>query len=116
MRCIARCGAGTNNIPVDKMTELGIPVFNTPGANANAVKELVVCSLLLASRGIIEGHNHVNTVINPEENNEYAKVCAPASALPPLPPHGDVSAGQTHPHLQNTQLLGCVCLQLHGGT
>jgi D-3-phosphoglycerate dehydrogenase len=74
VRCIARCGAGTNNIPVAKMTELGIPVFNTPGANANAVKELVVCSLLLASRGILEGHNHVNNVINPEENNDYAKV------------------------------------------
>eukprot|EP00980_Cylindrotheca_fusiformis_P006239 scaffold1336_cov158-Cylindrotheca_fusiformis.AAC.1 len=40
VRCIARCGAGTNNIPVARMTELGIPVFNTPGANANAVKEL----------------------------------------------------------------------------
>lgn len=71
VRCIARCGAGTNNIPVAKMTELGIPVFNTPGANANAVKELVICSLLLASRGIVEGNNHVNTVINPEENNDY---------------------------------------------
>ena len=40
-----RCGAGTNNIPVARMTELGIPVFNTPGANANAVKELVVCGM-----------------------------------------------------------------------
>lgn len=50
------------------MTELGIPVFNTPGANANAVKELVVCSLLLASRGILEGNAHVNNVINKEEN------------------------------------------------
>lgn len=74
VRCIARCGAGTNNIPVDKMTELGIPVFNTPGANANAVKELVICSLLLASRGIIEGHNHVNNTITPEEGNDYAKI------------------------------------------
>ena len=68
VRCIVRCGAGTNNIPVPKMTELGIPVFNTPGANANAVKELVVCSLLLASRGIVEGNAHVNNVINKEEN------------------------------------------------
>ena len=68
VRCIVRCGAGTNNIPVPKMTELGIPVFNTPGANANAVKELVVCSLLLASRGIVEGNTHVNNVINKEEN------------------------------------------------
>mmetsp|Transcript_31275 Transcript_31275/g.61981 ORF Transcript_31275/g.61981 Transcript_31275/m.61981 type:complete len:469 (+) Transcript_31275:63-1469(+) len=54
-RCIARCGAGTNNIPVSRMTELGIPVFNTPGANANAVKELVLCGLLLGSRKIVQG-------------------------------------------------------------
>uniref|UniRef100_A0A7S3JZP7 phosphoglycerate dehydrogenase n=1 Tax=Aureoumbra lagunensis TaxID=44058 RepID=A0A7S3JZP7_9STRA len=58
-RAIARCGAGTNNCNVEKMTEYGIPVFNTPGANANAVKELVVCALLLASRGILEGANHM---------------------------------------------------------
>lgn len=76
VRCIARCGAGVNNIPVDRMTELGIPVFNTPGANANAVKELVVCALLLSSRGILEGNNHVNNVINVEENKDYEKVNA----------------------------------------
>ena len=76
VRCIARCGAGVNNIPVARMTELGVPVFNTPGANANAVKELVVCSMLLASRGIIEGNYHVNNVINKEENNDYDKVNA----------------------------------------
>jgi len=58
-RAIARCGAGTNNIPVDRMTELGIPVFNTPGANANAVKELVLCGLLLGSRKIVDGINHM---------------------------------------------------------
>ena len=74
VRGIVRCGAGTNNIPVKEMSELGIPVFNTPGANANAVKELVVCSLLLASRGIIEGNKHVNDVINVEENGDYAKI------------------------------------------
>ena len=51
---IARAGAGTNNIPVDKCAEEGIVVFNTPGANANAVKELAVCGLLLASRKIPE--------------------------------------------------------------
>ena len=56
---IIRCGAGTNNIPVDKLTERGIPVFNTPGANANSVKELVLCSLLLSSRNIIGSINHV---------------------------------------------------------
>ncbi|GLC46137.1 hypothetical protein PLESTB_001194100 [Pleodorina starrii] len=72
VRCIVRCGAGVNNIPVQKMTELGIPVFNTPGANANAVKELVICGLLLASRGIIEGNKHVENVIYKEEK-EYEK-------------------------------------------
>mmetsp|Transcript_15134 Transcript_15134/g.31158 ORF Transcript_15134/g.31158 Transcript_15134/m.31158 type:complete len:499 (-) Transcript_15134:454-1950(-) len=59
VRAIARCGAGTNNIPVSRMSELGIPVFNTPGANANAVKELVLCGLLLGSRRIIDGINHM---------------------------------------------------------
>ncbi|MBD5084053.1 MAG: phosphoglycerate dehydrogenase [Clostridiales bacterium] len=52
---IARAGAGVNNIPVDKCSEAGIVVFNTPGANANAVKELVLCAMLLASRDIIGG-------------------------------------------------------------
>lgn len=54
-----RCGAGTNNIQVDRMTELGIPVFNTPGANANAVKELVICGMLLGSRRVVDGINHM---------------------------------------------------------
>ena len=53
--CVARAGAGTNNIPIEDATKNGIVVFNTPGANANAVKELVVCGMLLSSRGIIEG-------------------------------------------------------------
>lgn len=52
---IARAGAGVNNIPVEKCSERGIVVFNTPGANANAVKELVICGLLLASRKIYQG-------------------------------------------------------------
>ena len=51
---IARAGAGVNNIPVEKCAEQGIVVFNTPGANANAVKELAICALLLASRKIVE--------------------------------------------------------------
>lgn len=59
VRAIARCGAGTNNVPVARMTELGVPVFNTPGANANAVKELIVCGLLLGSRRIVDGVNHM---------------------------------------------------------
>lgn len=52
---IARAGAGTNNIPIDRCSEKGIVVFNTPGANANAVKEMVLTSLLLASRDIVNG-------------------------------------------------------------
>ncbi len=52
---VARAGAGVNNIPLDRCAEEGIVVFNTPGANANAVKELVLCALLLGSRGIVDG-------------------------------------------------------------
>ncbi len=55
LKAIARAGAGVNNIPIDKCTEKGIVVFNTPGANANAVKELVIASLLLSSRKIFKG-------------------------------------------------------------
>ena len=55
LKAIARCGAGVNNIPVDKCTDAGIVVFNTPGANANAVKELVIAALVLASRDVIGG-------------------------------------------------------------
>ena len=55
LKCVARAGSGTNNIPIDEATKQGIVVFNTPGANANAVKELVICGMLLSSRGIIEG-------------------------------------------------------------
>lgn len=55
LRAVARAGAGTNNIPIDRCSESGVVVFNTPGANANAVKELAVCALLLASRRIIAG-------------------------------------------------------------
>ena len=62
VRAIARCGAGTNNIPVARMTELGIPVFNTPGANANAVKELVLCGMLLGSRRVVDGINHMKAL------------------------------------------------------
>ena len=55
LRAIARAGAGTNNIPVDRCSEAGIVVFNTPGANANAVKELVICAMLVASRDVMGG-------------------------------------------------------------
>ena len=60
--CVARAGAGTNNIPLDKCAEKGIVVFNTPGANANAVKELVIAALLLASRKIVEASEWTKTL------------------------------------------------------
>lgn len=60
--CVARAGAGTNNIPIEYATKKGIVVFNTPGANANAVKELVICGMLLSSRGIIEGIDFSKTL------------------------------------------------------
>jgi|TARA_B110000967_G_C18892945_1_gene568590 D-3-phosphoglycerate dehydrogenase len=60
--CIARAGAGVNNIPIADATSAGIVVMNTPGANANAVKELVICGMLLSSRGIVEGINFSQTL------------------------------------------------------
>ncbi len=62
LKAIARCGAGVNNIPVDCCAEEGIVVFNTPGANANGVKELTIAALLLASRNIVGGVNWANTL------------------------------------------------------
>ncbi len=62
LQAIARAGAGVNNIPLDKCTKEGIVVFNTPGANANGVKELAVCALLLASRDIVAGIEWVGTL------------------------------------------------------
>lgn len=59
---VARCGAGVNNIPIDKCSEKGVVVFNTPGANANAVKELVLTALFLSSRDIIGGYNWAQTL------------------------------------------------------
>ncbi|ROS00019.1 D-3-phosphoglycerate dehydrogenase [Sinobacterium caligoides] len=62
VRAIARAGAGVNNIPLDVCTTKGIPVFNAPGANANAVKELVLAGMLLSSRGILSGIDYVNSL------------------------------------------------------
>ena len=59
---VARAGAGVNNIPIDKCTEKGVVVFNTPGANANAVKELVLCELFLGGRKIVDGANWAQTL------------------------------------------------------
>lgn len=62
LKCIARAGAGVNNIPVDKCADAGIVVFNTPGANANGVKEIVLAGLLLASRDIVGGIEWAKTL------------------------------------------------------
>jgi D-3-phosphoglycerate dehydrogenase len=70
---IARAGAGVNNIPVATCTARGIPVFNSPGANANAVKELVATGLLLGSRGVIEGIDYVRTLGSIQDESELNK-------------------------------------------
>lgn len=62
LKCVARAGAGVNNIPIEKCTEKGIVVFNTPGANANAVKELVILGLLLSSRKVVAGIEWAKTL------------------------------------------------------
>lgn len=62
VKAVARAGAGTNNIPIPSMTEKGIVVFNTPGANANAVRELAILSLLMASRPVVQANAWVKTL------------------------------------------------------
>ncbi|MCR4790622.1 MAG: 3-phosphoglycerate dehydrogenase [Treponemataceae bacterium] len=62
VKAVARAGAGTNNIPIPELTEKGIVVFNTPGANANAVKELVMLALLISSRPVIKANEWVKTL------------------------------------------------------
>lgn len=62
LKCVARAGAGVNNIPIEKCTEKGIVVFNTPGANANAVKELVILGLLIGSRKVVAGIEWAKTL------------------------------------------------------
>ena len=68
--CVARAGAGVNNIPLEKMAEKGVVVFNSPGANANAVKELVLAALLLASRKIADGIEWCKTLEDGETTVE----------------------------------------------
>ena len=70
LKAIARAGAGVNNIPLDKCAEQGIVVFNTPGANANGVKELVIAGMLLAARDIVGG---IHWVEENEEDGDIAK-------------------------------------------
>ena len=72
LAAIARAGAGVNNIPIDKCSEKGIVVFNTPGANANAVKELVMAGLLLSSRKIVQGIEWAKTLIG--EGDQVSKL------------------------------------------
>ncbi len=74
LRAVGRAGAGVNNIPVSSYTDKGIVVFNTPGANANAVKELVMSGLLLSCRGIIPGIEYVNSLRDHEDKGELNKL------------------------------------------
>ena len=74
LKAVARAGAGTNNVPVNACTEAGVVVFNTPGANANAVKELVLCGLLLASRGIVPGIGFASTQTAIKDEAELSKL------------------------------------------
>jgi D-3-phosphoglycerate dehydrogenase len=74
VKAIARCGAGVNNIPIDKCIEKGIVVFNTPGANANAVKELVLTGLLLASRDIKGGISYADSLTQISDASEMDKL------------------------------------------
>ncbi len=74
VRAVARAGAGVNNVPVAEYTKKGVVVFNTPGANANAVKELVLAGMLLASRGIIPGMNYVQTLTDMTDADEMSKL------------------------------------------
>lgn len=73
LKAIARAGAGTNNIPIDKCSEKGIVVFNTPGANANAVKEIVIAGMLLASRDIVGGIEWSNTLTGDDVDKQVEK-------------------------------------------
>lgn len=74
LKAVARAGAGVNNVPVASYTDKGIVVFNTPGANANAVKELVLCGLLLSSRGILPGIGYVNSLFEMTDNAAMSKL------------------------------------------
>jgi D-3-phosphoglycerate dehydrogenase len=74
LKAVARAGAGVNNVPVANYTDKGVVVFNTPGANANAVKELVLCGLLLSSRGILPGITYVNSLLEMQDNASLSKL------------------------------------------
>ncbi|MGD8176800.1 phosphoglycerate dehydrogenase [Marinimicrobium sp. ARAG 43.8] len=74
VKAVARAGAGVNNVPVAEYTKKGVVVFNTPGANANAVKELVLGGMLLASRGILQGMDYVQTLTDMTDAEEMSKL------------------------------------------
>ena len=74
LRAIGRAGAGVNNIPVSACTDKGIVVFNTPGANANAVKELVMAALLISARDIVGGINYIRNLSDISDEKELNKV------------------------------------------
>ncbi|MES2826019.1 MAG: phosphoglycerate dehydrogenase [Pseudomonadota bacterium] len=74
VKAVARAGAGTNNVPVAEYTKLGVVVFNSPGANANAVKELVLAGMLLGSRGILPGLDYVQGLTHMTDADEMSKL------------------------------------------
>lgn len=74
VKAVARAGAGTNNVPVEEYTKKGVVVFNSPGANANAVKELVIAGMLLGSRGILPGMEYVSTLTHMTDADEMSKL------------------------------------------
>ncbi len=74
VKAVARAGAGTNNVPVAEYTKLGVVVFNSPGANANAVKELVLAGMLLGSRGILQGLEYVQSLTHMNDADEMSKL------------------------------------------
>lgn len=80
VKCVARAGAGVNNIPLEALAQRGVPVFNTPGANANAVKELVLAGLLLACRDIIGGCEWVRENASDENVGKSAEKAKKAFA------------------------------------
>ncbi|WP_310446185.1 phosphoglycerate dehydrogenase [Thiobacillus sp.] len=86
VQAIARAGAGTNNIPVKKLSERGVPVFNAPGANANAVKELVIAGMLMAARNIVPAIRFVEALSGTDEDmhkaTEAGKKAFAGSELP----------------------------------
>ncbi len=71
---VARAGAGVNNLPLDDYTAKGVVAFNTPGANANAVKELVMAGMLLSSRDILGGREFVSTLSEMDDSGEMSKL------------------------------------------